>query len=345
MTAPKSTTLRALLVQESSVERATLISVLQRDGDISVVGPASTATEAIRRVDQDHPDVVIIDLALRDGGSQQVIEQIMAHHPTPILVLTNGNGNRHSPSTADALIAGALDSRVTPAQWTKENEVELRHCVRQLSRVTVIRHPRGRIAKPPPPQRFRGIEKPIVAIGASTGGPAALAQLLAELGGLTAPVLVVQHLHPDFTKGLLDLIARASPLPVEIALHGQLLRPGRVYLAPGEYHLRLALGSRVELTSVPDGIHKPSADQLFRSVAEHARSAGVGVLLTGMGEDGARGLLEIKKSGGRTLAQDEASSAVFGMPRAAQLLGAVTDLLPLDQLPAAIRNAVAELRP
>jgi two-component system chemotaxis response regulator CheB len=338
-------TIRALLVQESSAQRAQLVGVLQRDGDISVVGPASTAAEAIRRVDQDSPDVVIIDLQLGDGGSLLAIEQIMAHHPTPILVLSPGIDGRRSPSAAKALVAGALDARLTPSEWTREHEVELRHCVRQLRRVTVVRHPRGRITKSAARPQPRGTERPVVAVGASTGGPAALTQLLSGLGGLQAPVLVVQHLHPDFTKGLLDLVSRSSPLPVEIAQHGHVLRPGRVYLAPGEQHLRLAPGFRIELTSVPDGIHKPAADQLFLSVAEYARTAGIGVLLTGMGDDGARGLLEIRKNGGRTLAQDEATSAVFGMPRAAHLLGAVSELLPLDQLPAAVRNAVAELRP
>ena len=184
----------------------------------------------------------------------------------------------------------------------------------------------------------------MVAIAASTGGPTALATLLSGLGGLMAPVLVVQHLHPDFTGGLLVWMSRASALPVEMAEQGHVPEPGHVYLAPGDLHLRLGPGFRLDLNPAPPSIHRPSADQLFRSVAEQAGAAGVGVLLTGMGEDGARGLLEMQQTGGRTLGQDKASCAVFGMPRAAQLMGAVKDLLPLDQLADAVRRAVSEIR-
>jgi two-component system chemotaxis response regulator CheB len=339
-----SGTIRALLVQESSAQRTQLIRVLQRDGDISVVGPAATAADAIHQVQQGRPDVIILDLQLGNGGSQHAIEQIMARTPTPILVLSTRIDDRHSPSAVEALVAGALDAMPTPAHWTVEGEAELRHCVRQLRKVVVIRHPRGGLAKTVRGQQHRGNEKPVVAVAASTGGPTALASLLSGLGGLLAPVLVVQHLHPDFTSGLVDWMSRASALPVEIAEQGHRPEPGHVYLAPGALHLRLGPDFRLDLSPEPAGIHTPSADQLFRSVAEHAGAAGVGVVLTGMGEDGAYGLLEIHRKGGRTLAQDEASCAVFGMPRAAQRLGAVSDLLPLDQLAAAVRRAVSEIR-
>jgi two-component system chemotaxis response regulator CheB len=152
--------------------------------------------------------------------------------------------------------------------------------------------------------------------------------------------MVVQHLHPEFTSGLLEWMTRVSALPVEMAADGQLARPRRVYLAPSGTHLRLGAGLTLQLLNAPVTIHRPSADQLFDSVADYGRS-GVGVLLTGMGEDGARGLLAIHRNGGQTLAQDEASCAIFGMPRAAKRLGAVKNLVPLDQLPNAVRRAVA----
>jgi two-component system, chemotaxis family, protein-glutamate methylesterase/glutaminase len=181
-------------------------------------------------------------------------------------------------------------------------------------------------------------------MAASAGGPSALATILAGLGGLAAPVLVVQHLHPDFTRGLFDWLAGESSLPVEMAQHDQSVLPGHVYLAPGALHLRLAANRRMELSAAPATIHRPSADQLFLSVAEHAGSAAVGVLLSGMGDDGARGLLEIHRRRGHTFGQDEASCAVFGMPQAAQRLGAVTDLLPPDRVASAIHRAVAAIR-
>ncbi|WP_111764999.1 chemotaxis protein CheB [Nakamurella deserti] len=337
------TPIRVLLVQANSLQRTQLVEVLQRDGDIRVLGPAASATDAISTVQHDRPDIVVIDLQLADGGSQYAVEQIMARNPTPILVLSSRIADRRSPRAVEALVAGALDALPTPTPGDTRSEGELRHCVRQLRKVTVIRHPRGGRTTPPPRPALAG-RTPVVAIGASTGGPTAVATVLSGLAGLAAPVLIVQHLHPDFTSGLLDLLARSSALPVRMAEQGVVLQPGTVYLAPGHQHLKLGAGSRVELDPQPLALHRPSADELFSSLAVHAGPAGIGVLLTGMGEDGARGLLELHRRGGRTLAQDQATSAVFGMPQAAARLGAVNDLLPLGQLAAAVVRAVGEVR-
>jgi two-component system chemotaxis response regulator CheB len=179
-----------------------------------------------------------------------------------------------------------------------------------------------------------------VAVAASTGGPAALATVLSGLGGLAAPVLVVQHLHPDFTAGLVEWMSRAGALPVQVARHGELVRPGHVYVAPGGQHLRLGPNRHLTLSATPASIHRPSADQLFISVAEVAGAAGVGVVLTGMGEDGAQGLLAMHRAGGRTLGQDEATCAVFGMPQAAQRIGAVSELVPVEKLAHRIHQVV-----
>jgi two-component system chemotaxis response regulator CheB len=209
----------------------------------------------------------------------------------------------------------------------------------------VIRHPRGNLTSSPTHAPYQHPEQhPLVAIAASTGGPSALATLLAGLAGLTAPVLIVQHLHPDFTDRLVDWMSRVSALQVMTAEHGQIPRAGCVYLAPGGVHLRVGPDLRLELDPEPASPHRPSADQLFLSVAERAGATAVGVLLTGIGDDGARGLLAIRRRGGWTLAQDEASCAVFGMPQAAQRIGAVTDLLPITQLAAAINQAVRKVR-
>lgn len=340
---PSGPALRALLIHRSPEIRRQLIEMLESEADITVLGPADGAAEAVLRVQQEHPDVVVLDLQLGNQDSQHAIEQIMALAPTPILVLSGRGDDAHSPAAVAALRAGALDVLPTPAEWTAAGGASLRRSVRRLDKVVVIRHPRGGLNKPTPRPVSAGRSTPVVAVGASTGGPSALACLLGGLAGLLAPVLVVQHLHADFTGGFLAWMSRASALPVEIAQHGGLLEPGQVYLAPGDLHLRLGPDRRIELASLPVSLHRPSADQLFHSLAEHAGAGSIGVLLTGMGEDGARGLLEIHRKGGRTLAQDEASSAVFGMPRAAQRLGAVTDLLPLDRLAGAICRAVAEV--
>jgi len=339
----KGRKLRAVLVEEATTQRDQLTSILQEQGDI-VVECLASATEAIDLVATSHPDIVILDLHLADGHSQRAIEHIMAHTPTPILILSTRIRDRHAPSAVEALVAGALEALPRPHRWTPEGGAELRHTVRQLSKVHVIRHPRGsrgsrqRHDVPRP-----SLQGPVVAVAASTGGPSALAVLLAGLSGLEAPVLVVQHLHADFTDGLVEWMSRASALPVETATHRGLARPGRIYFAPGERHLRYAAQGRLELHASPVTVHRPSADELFRSVAETAGPAAIGVLLTGMGEDGARGLLAIHEHGGRTLARDEASSTVFGMPKAAVRVGAVTDVLPIDKLADAVQRAVREV--
>jgi two-component system chemotaxis response regulator CheB len=337
--------LRVLLVEDASTQRSQLTAVLQDQGDLIVVGCASTSAEAIVAVARDRPDVVILDLHLADGGSQRAIEQIMAHAPKPILTLSARIQDRRSPSAVEALVAGALEALPRPQHWTPEQGAELRRVVRQISKVHVIRHPRGSRRTAAEGGADAGhAPHPVVAVAASTGGPGALATLLAGLTRLDAPVLVVQHLHPDFTAGLVDWMSRVSALPVETAAHGQPARPGRVYVAPGGRHLRHTANGRLELATSPVTTHRPSADQLFQSVAESAGRAGIGVLLTGMGDDGARGLLAIRQQGGRTLAQDEASSTVFGMPKAAARIGAVTELLPIDKLADALQRAVQEVR-
>jgi two-component system chemotaxis response regulator CheB len=342
MRAAPGRAIRAVVAQDEQERTTDLIRVLQRDGDIAVVGRATTGASATELVARIRPHVVVLDLRL-DGGLRAV-EQIMAATPTPILVLRSNGDDRQSPAVMEALVAGALEAMPTPVRWTAAQESDLRRSVRQIQKVTVIRHPRGRVRAAPTPARAGG-SLPVVGLAASTGGPSALAAVLSGLAGLPAPVLVVQHLHPDFTRGLADWMARVSALPVEMAQPNQLAEPGRIYLAPGGYHLRLGVDRRLVLTDTPASLHRPSADELFRSLAERAGAAGIGVLLTGMGDDGARGLLELREAGGWTLAQDEASSAVFGMPQAAHRLGAVTDLLPLEKIAAAVHRAVAGVRP
>jgi two-component system chemotaxis response regulator CheB len=336
-------TVRAVVVQDVRGRPSRLVDALCGEGDIVVIGRPTTSVDAIREVAVLRPGVVVLDLHLPDGQSQYVIEQIMARSPTPILVLSAPADDHQAPSAVDALVAGALEALPRPPRWTPELGADLRRTVRRISRVTVIRHPRGSRAISTRHDADRSGRRPVVAIAASTGGPNALAVLLAGLGGLRAPVLVVQHLHPDFITGLVEWMSRVCPLPVETARHRQSTRPGRVYFAPGEHHLHYCANGRLELAAAPATVHRPSADELFRAVAAGAGSAGIGVLLTGMGEDGAAGLLAMHRQGAATLAQDEASSAVFGMPQAANRLGAVTTLLPLDKLAGAIQQAVCEV--
>jgi two-component system chemotaxis response regulator CheB len=337
--------IRAVVIEDSLTQRTQLVRILQADGDIDVVGLATTAGEAAELVDRIRPDVVTLGLKARDPGGRTTIEQIMARTPTAILALCPGPGGAHSSPALEALAAGALDVLPRPPAWSPWDEAQLRRCLRSLHRTGIVPPPRARAAGeregsvPPPPPASS-----VVALAASTGGPPALAEVLSGLEGLDAAVLVVQHIHPNFVPGLVAWMARACPLPVALARHGERALPGRVYIAGGGLHLRLDAGRRLALSSLPTTIHRPSADELLESVAEHAGAAGIGVVLTGMGDDGARGLLALRQRGGRTLAQDEATSAVFGMPHASQRLGAVKELLALGDIAAAVVRAVQEHR-
>ena len=350
---------RVVVVEDSPVQRAHLVEVLEAEHDITVVGQAGDPVEAVALVRRLRPDVVTMDLGLPGEGGLGVIEQIMAEAPTPILVLSARVTCAGPAAAVESLLAGAVEALPKPERWDVEAERQVRCRVRLLSRVTVVAHPRGR-RRPPAPDPHRA---PPVAIAASTGGPAALAEILPCLRGLAVPVLVVQHLHPQLVDGFVGWMQRVSALPVVVAADGDRPQPGVVYVAPAGTHLRLAPapgvpvlptgpprslpsgGRRLVLDPDPASLHRPSADELFRSVAAAAGGQSVGVLLTGMGQDGAPGLLAMRRQGAVTIVQDEASSVVSGMPQAAQQLGAAGEVLSLAQIHGGIRNAVARLAP
>lgn len=338
---------RVVVVEDSLVQRSHLVAALAAQGDITVVGEATGAREAAELVERLRPDVVTLDLEIPEGGGVAAVERIMAFAPTPILILSGRIAGRESEEAVAALVAGALDAVPKPARWTPEAEDDLRRRVRLLSRTKVIRHHRGRLMPRAdvPTGPVTGSGQAVVGVAASTGGPQALATVLAGLGGVPAPILVVQHLHPDFVTGFIAWMDRACPLPVVAAEAGAPLRPGTVHVGPVGVHLKVdAAGRRVVLDPRPRTLHCPSADELFASMARALGPAAVGVVLTGMGDDGAAGLLALRRAGGRTIAQDEATSAVYGMPRAAVIAGAATEVLPLDGVAAAVQRTVRLVR-
>jgi two-component system chemotaxis response regulator CheB len=307
-----------------------LVSALEAESDISVVAEV-TAADATAAVRKHRPDVVAVDLESPQRGVK-VIERIMAFNPTPILVLSGDGTGAPSTTAIDALGAGALEAMPRPARWDAASAAPVRTQVRALRGVVVMTHPRGRL------QGGSGL--PVVALASSTGGPAALAEILPRLGGLRAAVLLVQHIHDDFMPGLMTWMDRVSALPVEMAVDGVRLREGWVYLAPTGTHLKLGPARRLDLDPKPDGLHRPSANELFLSVARHAGPLGVGVILTGMGDDGARGLGQMRQCGAATIAQDEGTSAVYGMPKAAIESGGAFEVVPLGGISRAICRAV-----
>ncbi|MCU1450275.1 MAG: response regulator receiver modulated CheB methylesterase [Acidimicrobiales bacterium] len=335
--------IRVVVVEDSLVQRAHLVKSLEADGDIAVVGEAVDAKEAVERVQALQPDVVTLDLGIPGGGGQHAIEQIMAFFPTPILVLSASVSNRESQSAVEALVAGAVDAMPKPMPWSRDAEETVRNRVRVLRGVSVVRHSRGRRTPARPsgaaPPALRATATPVVAIGASAGGPAALATVLAGLEGLPAAVLVVQHLDAAFMDGFVTWMQRVSGLPVELAVDGTALRPGVVSVGPGDVHLKLGRDDRIVLDPEPRSLHRPSVDVLFSSLAGRSDRRRVGVILTGMGNDGATGLLALRRGGGVTIAQDEETSAVYGMPQAAQRVQAATHILPLQDIAAAVMRS------
>lgn len=332
---------RVVVVESSAPERDHLVRTLEAGQDVEVVGQARDGVEAIRMVQELRPDVVTLDLQI-PGGGQQVIEQVMAFAPTAILVLSANITGRESVEAVDALVAGAVDVLPKPAQWTPADEEAVRARVRIVGGVAVVRHPRARLAPASDNGRNRRSTRgvTVVAIGASTGGPAALAEVLAGLGPVDACVLIVQHLHQDFVGGLVSWMARVAPMPVRLAEHGQGLQAGTAFIAPGGTHLRVDQEDHLVLDPEPASLHRPSVDVLFTSLAARADGRNVGVLLTGMGDDGAAGLLALRRRGDATIAQDESTSVVFGMPKAAQRIGAALHVVALDQMAPTITRAV-----
>jgi len=317
-------TVRVALACAASAEVG-LRRLLQRDPGITVVsgGPPARAAAAA--------DILVVDLDSLGSTGLELLRRAMREQPLPVLALCPAD--ERAPTASQALSAGAVDAITLTAGLDREGEL-LRRRVHLVSGVSVVRRTGQRApvagAAPPTGAVPATIARPaiaeagraIVAIGASTGGPAALSEVLSRLRGLPAPVLVVQHLHADFMAGFVTWLASRSALPVRQARQDDTPCPGQVFVAPAGRHLRLRPDWRLGLDALPATVHRPSVDELFRSVAEVAGPAGVGVLLTGMGRDGAAGLLAIHRAGGYTLAQDEASSVVFGMPAAAIALGA-----------------------
>jgi two-component system, chemotaxis family, protein-glutamate methylesterase/glutaminase len=336
---------RVLICEDSQTYAAGLSRLLARDPEIDVVAVCASAEETITRLAQvePKPHLVTMDLELPGMSGREAIEQIMNVQPVPILVLAGGV-RRDSKKALASLAAGALEvlskDELDLRDPDSTDARTFRRRVKLLSGVRVLHHPRAALVR----RNFANGSGParsasIIAICASAGGPHALASVLADIpAAFPIPIAVVQHMATGFTEGFAHWLDDQVPLPVRLADAGP-VGPG-VWVAPEDAHLvvdganRLALDEREHA-----GPHRPSGDVLLRSIAASAGPGGVAVVLTGMGRDGADGLGEVKRAGGLTIAQDEASCAVFGMPKAAVERGAELVLGP-----AQIGHRLAALR-
>jgi two-component system chemotaxis response regulator CheB len=326
-----------------------LRKLLAASPEILVVGTARNGQEALALIPRLRPAVICTDYLMPVMDGLDLTRQIMARFPTPILVISAVVTERSTPATFKLLEAGALDifpkpGSIAGASYARLAQ-ELAQKIRILAGVTVFARPSG-IAQTaahtdsPQPSRESATPKRIsvVAIGASTGGPQALKVVLQNLPAhLPVPVLCVQHISDGFLQGLVDWLATCTALRVKVAARDELAMPGVVYFPPDRTHLEVARNGRLYLSnSGPIGGHCPSVDVLFKSAAENFGRNALGVLLTGMGSDGAEGLLAIAKAGGETVAQSETSCVVFGMPKVAIELGAARYVLPVEAIAAKI---------
>lgn len=351
---------RILVADDSVTVRKRIVDVLSAQPDFEVVAEAADGREAIEACQRLRPDAVALDMMMPVMTGLAATEYIMAYCPTPILVVSSSFNRGELFKTYDALAAGALEVLEKPTGDETDSAWEQRlvGTLRLIARIKVITHPRGRLAawshlRGPDRAEASGGAVParceLVAIGTSTGGPGALVDILQGLpADFSLPLLVVVHLSPAFGAGFAEWLNGLSPFPVAFARDGEPVpAPGaaRVVLAPPDRHLILGDG-RLRLTQEAERHScRPSVDVLFESVARERGARAAACLLTGMGRDGAAGLLAVRQAGGVTLAQDESTSVVFGMPREAIRLGAAGQVLRLDQIAPALALLAPKPRP
>jgi two-component system chemotaxis response regulator CheB len=336
--------IRVLVVEDSLTVRRHLCEVLAADPDLVVVAEAEDGKQAIELCQQLRPDVVTLDMMLPVMTGLAATEFIMAYCPTPILVVSSSTNRGELFHTYDALAAGAVDVLEKPRGVEADGhwERKLVAAVKLVARIKVITHPRARLGtlgRSPTTlgakSEARAGDCRLICIGASTGGPGALVEILGSLRPpLAVPVLVVMHLGEPFGTAFAEWLDGQSELRVAFARDDEPVSAtaGRVVLAPPGRHLVVRDG-RLRLTLDPERHScRPSVDRLFESVAREYGASAVACLLTGMGRDGAEGLLRVRQAGGLTIAQDEATSIVYGMPREAALLGAANRILPLGEI-------------
>jgi two-component system chemotaxis response regulator CheB len=342
---------RVLIVDDSAFMRTALSRMISLDADLQVVGTAASGREALQRIAALDPDVITLDVEMPGLDGLETLRRIMAQFPRPVIMVSSVT-ERDAELTFNALAAGAFD--YVPKQLSATS-LDILHIRGQL--IAKIRaaaesrrsHEHVLLKKPSRAELPKRSDSPpctaIVALGVSTGGPKALQEILPILpGDLPVPILVVQHMPAGFIASFAERLNRLCTISVCQASQGQLVHPGVVYLAPAGSHMTVdrSIPSRtvICLSAKPENqLHVPSADVLMESVATEFRSQAMGIVLTGMGSDGAQGMRAIRREGGFTVGQDESTSAVYGMPRACAEMGVLDKVVPLSQIPHEILQA------
>lgn len=340
--------IKVLVVDDSAIVRKLLTDALSVESDIEVVGTAPDPYIARDKILSLRPDVLTLDIEMPRMDGLTFLKKLMHFHPLPVIVVSS-LGTASSRIALEALEAGAIDVLAKPGG--PQSVGDLRHHLAskiRAARVARIQKPDAapRVTaepiRPPAPVHVptRFPVAAIISIGASTGGTEAIQKVLVDLPGNSPPIVIVQHIPPVFSRSFAERLNDVCKIRVREAQDGDRPEPGLALIAPGNFHMlleRTGFGYKVEVKGGPLVCYqRPAVDVLFQSVAQAAGSHALGVILTGMGSDGALGLSAMKKAGARTIAQDEASCVVFGMPKEAIKRGAVDRVLPLSQIPGAI---------
>ncbi len=348
--------IRVLVAEDSPTARALLVAMLSSEPGIQVVGEAADGHQAVEMAERLRPDLVTMDVHMPGMDGLEATKRIMMRAPCPIIIVSSAARQGEVELSLEATRAGALLALPKPSGPSspafESDRRQLVSMVRAMSGVKVVRR-HGESSRPgsPPataPQNNRGKSGTVqlVAIAASTGGPAAVRAILSELPrSFPVPMLVVQHIARGFTDGLVHWLDSDTLLKVRIGELGEPALPGNVYLAPDDRHLGCRIGPSGDLRIVldnapPVGAFRPSASYLFRSCSEALGNEVLSVILTGMGDDGVAGLRVARSGGGYVIAQDEASSVIYGMPREAQRAGVVDAVLPLESIARRITELV-----
>lgn len=352
-----SARIKVLIVDDSSVVRQTLSEILSSDADLEVIATASDPYVAVERMDKQVPDVITLDVEMPRMDGITFLRKIMSQHPIPVVIISSLAG-KNTQTAWRAIDAGAVEVITKPTLGTKEfiRESRIRICdvVKAASRANLKKMRFAEAVDPklsadvilskPSSNAMAETTEKVVVVGASTGGTEALRVFL-EMAPVDSPgILIVQHMPEHFTRSFADRLNTLCAINVKEAETNDTVVRGRALIAPGNKHTLLKRSGARYYVEVRDGPlvsrHRPSVDVLFRSTARYAGKNAIGIIMTGMGDDGARGLKEMKDAGAYTIAQDEATSVVFGMPAEAIKRGGVGEVLPLQSiLPEAMRHA------
>lgn len=343
--------IKVLIVDDSALVRKLLTEELNKQKDIEVVGSAMNPYIARDKIVKLKPDVLTLDLEMPRMDGLSFLSKLMKHYPMPVVVVSSLTP-KNSQNALNALRLGAIDVICKPGSaYSTQNITQ--DIVKAVRTASVARFDKQPVlsSTPKPHAEKQAVmseaklvhtTNKIIAIGSSTGGTRALEAVLTKLPANMPGIVIVQHMPPVFTKSFADRLNSLCSLHVKEAEDGDLIRPGSVLIAPGNYHMLVEKSGAKYYTRIKQGppVHhqRPSVDVMFNSVASSAGVNAMGVILTGMGADGAKGLLTMKEKGSYTIGQDEATCVVYGMPREAAKIGAVTDVLPLQEIPDAIVN-------